>query len=233
MNIDLDEIKKFDQFSTSWWDTHGEMKMLHTLNPLRLSYIQKKTALDKKKVIDIGCGGGILTESLAKKGAIVTGIDMSEAALQIAKTHTEMPIDYIHTTAEKIAAEQPGHYDIVTCFEMLEHVPDPLSIVEACATLVKPDGHIFFSTINRNVKSYCYAILGAEYILKLLPKGTHDFAKFIRPSELSEWARKAALTVTDITGIDYSLATKQFSLSEDVSVNYFAYATINVIVGRV
>ena len=226
MNIDPAEIAKFSESAAHWWDLNGEFKMLHELNPLRLDYIQQKTALTGKNVIDIGCGGGILSESMAAIGANVTGIDMSEAALNVAKLHlleTNRRVEYIHTTAEKIASERPGQYDVVTCMEMLEHVPDPTSIVRACATLVKPDGHVFFSTLNRNLKSYLFAIIGAEYILKLIPRQTHDFSKFIRPSELAEWSRKHGLSVKELMGIHYNPLTKQFKLNEDVSVNYLVW----------
>lgn len=222
-NIDPIEIAKFSDSAPHWWDTEGEFKMLHALNPLRLQFIQERVSLENKLIIDIGCGGGILTESLAKKGARVTGIDMSEAALNIAKLHQHesgTEVEYLQIAAEDIAAQRAGFYDIVTCFELLEHVPDPSSIISACAQLVKPGGYLFFSTINRNVKSYLFAIVGAEYLLKLLPKNTHDFSKFIRPSEFAAWARKAGLTVKDFAGISYDVLSKQLYVSPDVSVNY-------------
>lgn len=225
-NVDSAEVAKFSASATHWWDEEGELKTLHQINPLRVNYINQQISLAEKKVIDIGCGGGILTESLAKLGADVTGIDMSTEALKIAKLHQQeshLEIEYWLTTAENAAAERPAQYDIVTCLEMLEHVPDPASVIRACAALTKPGGHIFFSTINRNPKSYLFAILGAEYILKLLPKNTHDFAKFIKPSELDKWARNSGLTIKDMIGIHYDVLTKEFSLHTDVSVNYLVY----------
>jgi 2-polyprenyl-6-hydroxyphenyl methylase/3-demethylubiquinone-9 3-methyltransferase len=222
-NIDPTEIAKFSDAAAHWWDLQGEMKLLHEMNPLRLKFIDDRAHLSGKKVIDIGCGGGILTESMAKLGAHVTGVDMSLPALNVAKLHlheSQLQVEYVHTTAEQIAAERSEQYDVVTCLEMLEHVPDPQSIVRACATLLKKDGTIFFSTINRNIKAYLFAIIGAEYILKLLPKQTHDFSKFIRPSELANWTREAGLTLQQMQGIHYNPLTKNFSLNDDVSVNY-------------
>ncbi len=225
-NIDQAEINKFSAHAVHWWDLQGEFKPLHDINPLRVNYINEKIPLAGKTAIDIGCGGGILTESMAKLGANMMGIDMSEAALQVAKLHqleTGTHIDYQLTTAEAIAAKRPGQFDVVTCLEMLEHVPDPASVIAACATLVKAEGHVFFSTLNRNMKSYLFAIIGAEYVLKLLPPTTHDFAKFIRPSELAAWARKAGLTVIEMVGITYNVFTKQYKLSSDISVNYLVH----------
>ena len=225
-NIDINEINKFSNHAAHWWDLNGEFKSLHEINPLRVGYIQQKIALANKAVIDIGCGGGILAESMAKLGANVTGIDMSEAALNVAKLHqheSNTCINYQLTTAEDIAAEHPEHYDIVTCLEMLEHVPDPIAIIQACAKLAKPNGHLFFSTLNRNMKSYLFAILGAEYVLKLLPKNTHDYTKFIRPSELATWARKANLNIVEMIGISYNPFTKKYLLTEDISVNYIVH----------
>lgn len=230
-NVDPDEIAKFSASAIHWWDDLGEFKTLHEINPLRLQYIQERSPLAGKLVADIGCGGGILSEGMAKLGAQVTGVDMSDAALNVAKLHSiesGVKVEYVHSTAEEIAANRPSSYDIVTCLEMLEHVPDPASIVHACATLVKPGGDIFFSTLNRNLKSYLFAIIGAEYLLKLLPQQTHDFAKFIRPSELNDWARKANLRVNDLTGMTYHIFTKEYKLGKDVSVNYLMHCKKSV-----
>lgn len=226
-NYDTQELAKFAALAAHWWDPAGELSTLHQLNPLRLGYIQEKVPLAGKRVIDIGCGGGILSESMALAGATVTGIDMNKSLIDVGNLHqleSGTQIEYLHTAAETIAQERPGLYDVVTCLEMLEHVPDPAAIVQACAALVKPGGHVFFSTLNRNPKSYLFAILGAEYVLKILPKNTHDYAKFIRPSELSTWSRNAGLNVTDMKGIAYQPFTKTFSLTDDVSVNYLLYA---------
>ena len=222
-NIDPVEIAKFSERAAHWWDLEGEFKSLHDINPLRLDYINRHAPLAGKKIIDIGCGGGILAESMAKAGADVTGIDMSGAALQVAKLHaleTGTQVTYEKITAEEMAANTPGTYDVVTCLEMLEHVPNPASIIASCAKLVKPGGDIFFSTLNRNVKSYLFAIVGAEYLLKLIPKNTHDFAKFIRPNELAEMARQSGLNLMDMTGLTYNPFTQKYSLTADVSVNY-------------
>lgn len=225
-NTDSNELQKFDATAASWWDKNGEYKPLHDINPLRLNFINQCFPLTNKNVLDVGCGGGILSESMAKLGAKVTAIDMSSQSLEIAKSHlaeTNLSIDYQHTTAEDFALKYPEKFDAVTCLELLEHVPDPASVIKACANLVKPQGAVFFSTINRNPKAYLHAIIGAEYILKLLPKGMHDYAKFIRPSELIHSARNAGLTAKQLTGMSYNLLNKNYYLTEDVDVNYLAY----------
>jgi len=227
-NYDPQELAKFTAVAAHWWDTEGELRTLHQLNPLRLEYINSKFNLNTAKIIDIGCGGGILSESMAKEGAQVTGIDMNKSVIHVAKLHqleSGSKVEYLHTSAEAMAEERAAQYDAVTCLELLEHVPDPSSIVSACAKLVKPGGHLFFSTLNRNPKSYLLAILGAEYLLKLLPKNTHDYSKFIRPSELSEWAREAGIHPQELKGISYNPLRKQFKLVSDISVNYIMYGT--------
>lgn len=227
LNIDHHEIRKFNQLASRWWDPEGEFKPLHEINPLRLEYIDQKAQLAGKTVLDVGCGGGILSESMARRGAKVTGIDMGESALEVARLHlleSNLEVEYERIPVERLAEERPGSYDIVTCMEMLEHVPDPESVIRACATLTKPDGWVFFSTINRKPKSYLFAIIGAEYILGLLPKGTHDFAKFIRPSELDRWTRNAELKTLDITGLVYNPLTRHYSLGRDIDVNYMTTA---------
>jgi 2-polyprenyl-6-hydroxyphenyl methylase/3-demethylubiquinone-9 3-methyltransferase len=222
-NVDPTEIDKFEQLASRWWDPESEFKPLHEINPLRLEYINRIAPIKGKKVLDVGCGGGILSEGMAQLGAVVCGIDMGKAPLEVARLHlleSGLDIDYRQMPVEQLAEEQPGHYDIVTCMEMLEHVPDPASVVNACTNLVKPGGQVFFSTINRNLKSYLFAIVGAEYILSLLPRGTHNFDKFIRPSELDNWIRQAGLTSTDITGLIYNPLTCSYKLDKDVDVNY-------------
>ncbi|OGT44623.1 MAG: bifunctional 3-demethylubiquinol 3-O-methyltransferase/2-polyprenyl-6-hydroxyphenol methylase [Gammaproteobacteria bacterium RIFCSPHIGHO2_12_FULL_37_34] len=226
-NYETQELDHFASLAPHWWDLTGPLKTLHDINNIRICYIKEKTNLNGKKIMDIGCGGGILAESMAKEGAIVTGIDLSSAVLQVASLHqlqSKTTVEYICSSAEAIAMERPASYDVITCLEILEHVPEPLSIIQACSRLVKRGGHLFFSTINRRPKAYFLAILGAEYFLKLLPKHTHDYAKFIRPSELSTWLRQAKLISHDMRGITYSPLTKQFRLSDDCSVNYLFYA---------
>lgn len=225
MNADPLEIQKFSDVAHHWWDIHSEFRPLHEINPLRLEWIHAQASLQDKEVIDVGCGGGILAESMAKKGAIVTGIDLSEKALKVADLHSlesGLTIRYQPVSAEQMAEQEAGKYDIVTCMEMLEHVPDPGSVIAACAKLVKPGGFVFFSTLNRNPKSYLYAILGAEYVLKMLPKGTHDYAKFITPAELSQSIRAAGLELLSLRGMSYNPLTKIYSLNSNVSVNYLA-----------
>jgi 2-polyprenyl-6-hydroxyphenyl methylase/3-demethylubiquinone-9 3-methyltransferase len=224
VNVDHAEVSKFEQLASRWWDPNSEFKPLHEINPLRLDYIDARAGLKDKAVLDVGCGGGILAESMAARGARVTGIDMGEAPLEVARLHlleSGRQVEYRRIPVEELAAEMPGRFDVVTCMEMLEHVPDPASVIAACATLVKPGGQVFFSTINRNPKSYLFAIVGAEYILRMLPKGTHDFAKFIRPSELNRWARKAGLDTVDLSGMTYNPLTGVYRLDPgDVDVNY-------------
>ena len=222
-NADPIELEKFSQLAHKWWDPHSEFKPLHDINPLRLGYIDRLAGLAGKTVLDVGCGGGILSESMAGLGASVTGIDLSGKALQVARLHlleSGKQVNYRNVAVEELAAEQPGHYDAVTCMEMLEHVPDPASIVHACAKLVKPDGWVFFSTINRNPKSYLFAVIGAEYVLNLLPRGTHDYDKFIKPSELAQSCRDAGLNIENSTGMSYNPLTKAYSLGKDTDVNY-------------
>jgi 2-polyprenyl-6-hydroxyphenyl methylase / 3-demethylubiquinone-9 3-methyltransferase len=223
MNADPLEIQKFSELAHRWWDPTSEFRPLHEINPLRLEWINARVPLAGKQVCDVGCGGGILAESIAKKGATVTGIDLSEKALKVADLHSlesGIKVRYELISAEELAAREAGQYDVVTCMEMLEHVPDPAAIVQACTKLVKPGGHIFFSTLNRNPKSYLFAIIGAEYVLGLLPRGTHDYAKFITPAELSGFARTAGLEVEALKGMTYNPLTKIYSLNQDTSVNY-------------
>lgn len=225
-NVDAAELNKFSELAHKWWDKNSEFKPLHEINPLRLNYINDTVSLAGKRVLDVGCGGGILSESMAEKGAQVTGIDLGEKALKVAQLHSlerGVAVDYRLIAAEVLAEQEAGAYDVVTCLEMLEHVPDPASIVSACAKLVKPGGHVFFSTINRNPKAYAFAVLGAEYILQMLPKGTHDYAKFIKPSELASFARQANLTLQDQAGMSYNPITKNYALNKDVSVNYLVH----------
>ena len=227
-NVDQQEINKFSELASRWWDPEGEFKPLHLINPLRLDFInQHCSGLFDKSVVDIGCGGGILAESMARAGATVTGLDMAEASLEVAKLHgleSGIKVDYICSTAEDYAQTHAGEFDVVTCMEMLEHVPDPASVVRACASLVKPGGHVFFSTLNRNLKSYLMGIVGAEYILKLVPKGTHDHSKFIKPSELMVMTDQAGLLPRDMTGLHMDPISQGFYLSSNnVDVNYLLY----------
>lgn len=227
-NIDPAEIKKFNDLASRWWDPTGDFKPLHDLNPLRSRYIAEHMALSGAKALDVGCGGGILTEALARSGANVSGIDMGEAPLAVARIHAAesgLDIQYEQITAEAIAAREPESFDVVCCLEMLEHVPDPASVVQSCANLVKPGGQLFFSTINRNPKSFLFAVVGAEYVLNLLPKGTHEYKKFIRPSELTRWCRKANLLVEELMGVTYNPISKEFKLNpNDVAINYMIRA---------
>ncbi len=227
-NVDTAEIAKFEALASRWWDKNSEFKPLHDINPLRANYIDQRSPVAQRKVIDVGCGGGILAESLAQRGAEVTGIDMGEAPLSVARLHAlevGVTLNYERITAEEKAEQCAGEFDIVTCMEMLEHVPDPSSVVKACADLVKPNGDVYFSTINRNPKAYAFAILGAEYLLKMLPKGTHDYDKFIKPSELAQWLRAAGLELQNISGMTYNPITKHYKLdANDVSVNYLLHA---------
>ena len=227
-NVDQAEIAKFEQLAHKWWDENSEFKPLHDINPLRANYIDQRAELPGKLHLDIGCGGGLLTEACTQRGAKSTGIDMGEAPLSVAKLHaleSELDIEYLQVPAEKFAEERPEHYDVVTCLEMLEHVPDPASIVKACDDLCKPGGQLFFSTINRNPKSYAFAIIGAEYLLRLLPKGTHEYSKFIKPAELAHAIRAAGLELVESTGMVYNPLTKKYSLSDsDLDVNYLMHA---------
>jgi 2-polyprenyl-6-hydroxyphenyl methylase / 3-demethylubiquinone-9 3-methyltransferase len=228
MNADPLEIQKFSELAHRWWDPTSEFRPLHEINPLRLDWINARAPLAGKDVIDIGCGGGILTEAMARKGARVTGIDLSEKALKVADLHgleSGAQVRYELIAAEDMAAREAGKYDVVTCMEMLEHVPDPAAVVKAAATLVKPGGKVFFSTLNRNPKAYLFAIVGAEYLLRMLPKGTHDYAKFITPAELSQFVRSAGLTVDGLKGLSYNPITKFYTLNQDTDVNYMMACT--------
>lgn len=222
-NVDAVEIEKFSALAHKWWDPNSEFKPLHEINPLRLTYIDRIASLAGKTVLDVGCGGGILSEALAGAGATVTGIDLADKSLSVAKLHlleSGQQVEYRKVAVEALAEERPASFDVVTCMEMLEHVPNPAAVVVACARLVKPGGHVFFSTLNRNPKSYLFAIIGAEYVLNLLPRGTHDYAKFIKPSELAQWCRNAGLEVTEVAGMSYNPLDKAYSLGRDTSVNY-------------
>lgn len=228
MNADPTELQKFSALAHRWWDPTSEFRPLHEINPLRLEWIDSQASLAGKRVLDVGCGGGILAESMARKGAIVTGIDLSEKALNVAELHSlesGVSVEYRKIETEALAVETPSAFDVVTCMEMLEHVPDPAAVVAACAALVKPGGHVFFSTINRNPKAYLFAVIGAEYILRLLPKGTHDYEKFITPAELSQFVRQAGMTMASIKGLGYNPFFKTYSLNQNTSVNYMIAVT--------
>jgi len=222
-NVDAGEIAKFSALASRWWDREGEFRPLHEINPLRLDFIVKRSPLDGKKVLDVGCGGGILSEAMATSGATVTGIDMAEAPLAVARLHareTDTDVSYRAITAEALAEEMPGEFDVVTCLEMLEHVPDPASVIQACQRLVKPGGSVYFSTINRNPKAFLFAIVGAEYVLNLLPKGTHQYEKLIKPSELTRWCHAAGLAPGEMTGMHYNPLLRSYRLGPGLDVNY-------------
>ena len=228
MNVDPQEIAKFEALASRWWDRSSEFRPLHDINPLRANYIDEHSPVAGQQLVDVGCGGGILAEAMAQRGADVTGIDMGEAPLAVAKLHQQesgVEVDYQQSTAEQLAEREAGTYDIVCCLEMLEHVPDPGSVIAACAALARPGGALYFSTINRNPKAFAFAIVGAEHILQLLPAGTHEYAKFIKPSELASWIRDAGLVLDDMTGLTYNPLTKHYRLNpRDVSVNYLVRA---------
>ncbi len=229
-NVDPTELQKFSDLAHRWWDPNSEFRPLHEINPLRLDWIDRLASLKGKKVLDVGCGGGILAEAMAARSANVTGIDLAEKPLGVARLHlleSGRSVDYRQVSAEELATQEAGTYDVVTCMEMLEHVPNPASTIASCAALAKPGGHVFFSTISRNPKAYLFAVIGAEYILQLLPKGTHDYAKFIKPSELSRWAKSVGLEVDEIIGMSYNPLTKAYSLGRDTDVNYLVHTIRN------
>ena len=225
-NIDKKEISKFNELASRWWDTDGDFKPLHEINPLRLDYICRHSNLKDLKIVDIGCGGGILSEAMAKKGGIVTGIDMAEKAIAVAKLHqieSKTTVDYKLMTAEELAEDEAGSFDIVTCLEMLEHVPDPSKVIQSCADLLKPGGSVYFSTINKNLKSFLFAIIGAEHILKLLPVGTHEYSKFIKPSSMESWSRQSLLELQSSIGLEYNPFISKYSLTHNLDVNYMMH----------
>ena len=227
-NVDPAEVEKFSKLAHRWWDPEGEFRPLHDINPLRLEWIARHAHLEGATVLDIGCGGGILAEAMARRSARVTGIDLSEKALRVAELHLHesgLSIEYVKASPEEYAAQHPGEFDLVTCMELLEHVPEPASMVAACARLVRPGGQVFFSTINRNPKSYLFAVVGAEYVLGLLPKGTHDYMRFIKPSELSRWSRAAGLRPDELIGMSYNPLTRRYRLGRDCDVNYLLRCT--------
>lgn len=228
-NVDDAEIAKFEALASRWWDPTSEFKPLHDINPLRADWIDRRSPVAGKRLLDVGCGGGLLTEAMAWRGAEAKGIDMGEAPLSVAKIHrleSELDIEYQRITAEELSETEPGRYDVVCCLEMLEHVPDPAAVIGACAALAKPGANLYFSTINRNPKAFAFAIVGAEYVLNLLPRGTHEYSKFIRPSELGRWIREAGLQLNGMTGLTYNPLTKHYRLNDDdVSVNYMIHAT--------
>ncbi len=225
-NVDPLEISKFESLAARWWDPESEFKSLHDINPLRLNFIERHADLTAKRVVDVGCGGGILSESMAKSGARVLGIDLGEAPLAVARLHgieSDVRVDYRHCAVEELAEQMPGEFDVVTCMEMLEHVPQPASVVAACARLAKTNGHVFFSTLNRNPKSWLMAVVGGEYFLGLLPKGTHEYGRFIKPSELAKWARQDGLEIEEMTGLHYDPISRRYHLGTGVDVNYLVH----------